>query len=108
MMCSDFPRLPDPDFQQALDEALEQNIIKYRDGLILSKDNRFKWNFAWYDSLDLAKAAIDKKWNVLSFLKIDVIIAHKDGKETLLNEDQGKLQYMIGRSPWELYNNQQS
>ena len=108
MMRSDLPRLPDPDFQQALDQALETNIIKYRDGLILKKDGRFKWNYGWYDSLELAKAAIDKRWDAISFLKIDVIIIHRDGKETVLSEDQGKLQYMIGRSPYEVYKNQQS
>jgi hypothetical protein len=105
MMSSDLPRLKDPDFQAALDQALEKNIIKYRDGLILSRDGQFKWNYTWYDTLDLAKAAIDKRWNILSFLKIDVIITHKDGQETALPEEQGKLQYMIGRSPYEVYKN---
>lgn len=107
MMTSDFPRLPDPDFDRAAKDATKNIFIEYKSGTILQKDGRFKWNFKWYDSLVLAKEAIDRKMDTLSSLKIEVIIYKNDGSETLLTDEQGKIQYLIGRSPYEQWLNKQ-
>lgn len=110
MMQHDLPKWPDRDIGKAFEKFVDSTFEKYKGCLILKGPDGFKWGTEWYSTIALAHEAIDKALRQLSesvgIKKWEVCIVHKDGSETLLS-DELKNQYIIGRSPYELYKQQQ-
>lgn len=110
MMANQFPRLPDPDYEMALKEAISGTFLYYRDHVILRKGKEFKWNDQWFSALSSVYVAIDhaikSKSEIMGIKYWQISIVHNDGSETILS-DKCKEQYLIGGSPWALFKSQQ-
>ena len=108
MMQHDMPRLPDPDYNSALIEAMNGTFINYRGCIILKGQEGFKWNDTWHRTLSSAQEAVDNALNALSdsmgTRRWEMSIVNKDGSETLLS-DEYKQEYLTGNSPYLKYKN---
>lgn len=111
MMQNDMPRLPDPDYQKALQNAMNNTFINYRGCIILKADEGYKWGDQWHSTLLEAHNSIDQAMKALSEnmgTKLwEMSIVHKDGTETILS-DEYKQQYLTGKSPYMRYKNVES
>lgn len=109
MMSSEFPRLPDPDYQRGLKEATKDIFIEYRGFVILKMDGGFKWRDTWYETLPSTQLSIDAFIDSLSKITgvktWEISIVKSDGSETILN-DECKNQYLIGKSAYDRYRQQ--
>lgn len=110
MMQQDLPKWPDKDIGEAFTRFVNEAFEKYKGCLILKGPNGFKWGSQWYPTIELAHEAIDEALiqlgEAMGTIKWEVSVVHKDGSETLLS-NECKEQYLIGRSPWELFKQQQ-
>lgn len=99
---------------KAYKRLINEMYIPYS-GCLIEKlpGGNYGWAGRTYTTLDDAKADIDAP-RILNIsppkdfyrTHVEVSIVDKSGKETFLSEEQ-KEQYIIGRSPYELYKQQQ-
>ncbi len=109
LMSGDIPYWPDSDSRDAYNDFINETFIKYKGCMITRTKTGFKWNLNEYGTIEDAYSAVDTAMGSLSesLKRVRISVYDKSGQETIL-PDKYKSGYLTGKSPWEMYRDNQN